>query len=84
MSYVRQNGQHQWTRKSNKSHGLGVFDNIHIDCVFGFEETNEGFIGYLSITCNYSKLVSIYPLKTKKAPEIAKNLINWISIYGAT
>jgi len=41
----------------------GVFDNIHIYCVFGFDETNEGDNGYLSITCNYSKYVSIYPFK---------------------
>jgi len=60
----------------------GVFDNIHIDCVFGFDETNEGYNGYLSITCNYSKYVSIYPLKTKSANEIAKNLLKWISTFG--
>ena len=34
----------------------GIFDNINIDCVLGFDETKEGYIGYLSITCNYSKL----------------------------
>ena len=60
----------------------GIFDNINIDCVFGFDETREGYIGYLSITCNYSKLISIYPLKTKNASEIAKNLLKWISTYG--
>jgi hypothetical protein len=61
----------------------GLFHNIHIDCVFGFDETNEGYKGYLSITDKFSKWIEIYLLKSKSAEEIEHHILNWIASHGA-
>jgi hypothetical protein len=59
-----------------------MFDSIHIDCVWGLNETKDGYIGFLLIVCKASKWKEVYPLKTKTAEEIEKNLIKWFTTYG--
>jgi hypothetical protein len=60
----------------------GIFDQCAIDLSFGYPTTVEGFKGILVIIEYLSGFIMIYPIKSKCADEISKNLINYISIFS--
>jgi hypothetical protein len=60
----------------------GIFETLHIDCVWGLEESAEGFTGLLTLYESFSAFPGAYPLKTKTKVEIGRNLRNWISFFG--
>ena len=60
-----------------------IFDIISIDLSFGFEVTENGFIGILVIMEYLSKYPYIIPIKSKSAEEIAHHLFIYISMFGA-
>ncbi len=55
-----------------------IFQRICMDIVSGLPEDNEGYCKILVIVEYMTKLVTIFPLKTKSA----ENLWTWISRYG--
>ena len=61
----------------------GVFDRIGIDLVFGFPESEEGFVGIMVITEALTKYPWAKPIRTKTALEIASVLKEYICIFGA-
>lgn len=68
-----------------ESHSLPVtevFDRVGIDCVFGLPTTNTGYTGILVLTEYLTKFPYAVPIKTKSAPEIAKHLLHFISLFG--
>jgi len=60
----------------------GIFDTLHVDCVWGLEESAEGFTGLLTLFESFSAFPGAYPLRTKTKVEIGRNLRNWISFFG--
>ena len=60
----------------------GIFDQVGIDLVFGLTITIDGFKGIMVITEFLSQFAYAYPIKSKSADEISKNLINYISIFS--
>ena len=61
----------------------GIFDRIGIDLVFGLPGSEEGYKGLLVITEYLTKYPYVKPIKSKTAKEIAENLLEYISIFGA-
>ena len=59
-----------------------LFQRIGMDIVGGLPETEEGYHMILVIVEYMSKMVKIYPLKTKTAEEVAERLWQWIATYG--
>ena len=59
-----------------------IFDRIGMDVTGNFPASKDGFIKLLVIKEYLTKLVRIYPLRTKTAEEIAANLWRWITTYG--
>lgn len=59
-----------------------VFDRIGIDLVFGLPETEEGYKGIMVITEYITKFLYAVPIKTKTANEVARNLFNFICLFG--
>ena len=59
-----------------------IFDTAGIDLVFGFPETQEGYIGILVITEYLTKYPYVVPIKSKSATEIARHLFNYICLFG--
>ena len=57
-------------------------DRVHIDFIFGFPETKDGFKGVITFKGSMAKQVLARAVKTKTASETAENLLLWISIYG--
>jgi hypothetical protein len=53
-----------------------------MDIVLGLPETRNGSVGLLVFTEYLSKYPSVYPIKTKSANEVAKCLMDYISIFG--
>ena len=59
-----------------------IFQRICMDIVSGLPEDDEGYCKILVIVEYMTKMVTIFPLKTKTAEEVAENLWTWISRYG--
>lgn len=59
-----------------------LFDRIALDITGGFPMSNNGFTKILVIVEYLSKLIKLYPLKTKTAEEVAEKLWLWITTYG--
>lgn len=59
-----------------------LFQRLHMDLVFGFPETKEGFKGIMTMIDAASKWASVYAIKTKTALETANHLFTWIADYG--
>ena len=59
-----------------------IFQRVGLDIVSGFPTTDLGYCKILVIVEFMSKHVSIFPLKTKSAPEVAENLWLWIPRFG--
>jgi transposase InsO family protein len=60
----------------------GIFDRVAMDITGNFPRTKEGYIKLLVIKEYLTKLVRIYPLKTKEKEEVAANFWRWITLYG--
>ena len=60
----------------------GIMDRVQIDLVFGLPPTKDGFVGVFIAMEALSKYPFVLPIKTKAAPEIAKCLLNFISLFG--
>jgi transposase InsO family protein len=60
----------------------GLFDRICVDLQFGLAESLDGFTGLCVIVEYLSKNISIFPIKSKQAVEIASCLWRYISKYG--
>ena len=60
----------------------GCFDEISIDCSWGFPTTKEGFHGVMTIKARMTRFPFAYPLKTKEMGEICERLIEYISLCG--
>lgn len=59
-----------------------IFERICMDLVGGLPLDEEGFCKILVIVEFMTKMVTIFPIKSKTAEEIADNLWIWISRYG--
>ena len=60
-----------------------IFQRICMDIVSGLPTSSEGYCKILVIVEYLSKHVTIIPLKTKTAAEVAEGLWSWIALYGA-
>lgn len=61
----------------------GLFDRVGIDFVFGLPKTKEGYIGIIIMIEYLSKYPYAAPVRSKTAKEAAKNLFDYISLFGA-
>jgi hypothetical protein len=57
----------------------GIFDRICVDWQFGLV---EGYVGICVIVEYLNKFISIFPIKSKEAVEIANYIWKWIARYG--
>ncbi|MFM7683964.1 MAG: RNase H-like domain-containing protein [Bacteroidota bacterium] len=60
----------------------GIFDRIGMDLIFGLPKTTEGFCGILVIIEYLTKYPYAVPIKSKESKEIARNLFQYISMFG--
>jgi len=60
----------------------GLFDRIGMDLVGGLPISKEGYSRVLVIVEYFSKMIRIFPLKTKTMEEVADKLWKYISVYG--
>ena len=59
-----------------------LFDRVGIDLVLGLPETDEGYKGIMVITEYLSKYPYAVAIKSKTVEEIAKNLFDYICLFG--
>ena len=56
---------------------------IHLDLCGPLDRTPNGHLYIMVVVCSFSKFVSLYPLKTKSAEEVAKVLVSrYFSVFG--
>jgi hypothetical protein len=60
-----------------------AFDKVGIDLVFGLNQTAQGYKGVCVIYCYLSKYPFVRAIKSKEAPEIARVLFEFITLFGA-
>lgn len=60
----------------------GIFERIGMDLTGGFPESQEGYSRILVIIEYMTKVVRLYPMKTKRASEVAEHLWTWITEFG--
>jgi hypothetical protein len=60
----------------------GIHDRISVDLILGLPQTDEGYLGIITICESLSKRVEAYPIKSKAMGEISRHVWNYISRYG--
>jgi len=59
-----------------------IMDSIGIDCIWGLQETDQGYTGICNITERLTRHIFPKPLKTKEAKEIIEVLWEYICTFG--
>jgi hypothetical protein len=60
----------------------GIHDRISVDLILGLPQTDEGYLGIITICESLSKRVEAYPIKSKAMGEISRHVWNYICRYG--
>ena len=59
-----------------------IFERVAMDLASGFPLSNSGYSRILVIVEYMTKVVKIYPMKSKESIEVAENLWKWISNFS--
>ncbi len=79
---VRNSKSKVWNHPAMAIRVTGIFETLHIDCVWGLTPDKYGYHGIFTLCESMSGYPGGYPLKTKTKEEIAKNLTNWVCLWG--
>ncbi len=83
MVCIRHNQARVYSEGALATSITGLFDTVGIDFIFGMPKTESGHTGIIVMIDYLSKYPFAKPVKGKSAEECAKNLFEYISLFGA-